>query len=790
MTNNDFPQFFSKENQQNNKIIKRPLCELSNFKDGDQVLFLRPHKILDAQIDKNRLFLTCSTKSFWNQTVQTHETQVNQFTSADNLDGFMEIEITFWSDSIFRIRFAENNLYEKINLQSPLQKEMIIGNPISDLNIQIDSTENELTAKTEQITLKISKEPFNIKAYDSNNNLFFEQRKYELITSDTFDMSVAKTQNKTACFEALSMTPNEEIFGLGERFDYVGRRGKQTDFWNKDAIGTSNTRTYINVPFWFSTRGYGMFLNSTAKTEWEIGTREFCSASVGIDDEFMDYFVIYGPSPSEILYKYCTLTGFAPTPPVWSFGLWMSRNSYISWDVVHEVADEIRSKEIPCDVLHLDTAWFHEDWNCDLRFSTERFENPEYHMNKLKEQDFNISLWQYNFIPPRDNNLNYQEALENDYLALDKAGNPYQYDKSVKGSWIDDVVIDFSNKDAATWYGRQIEKLIKMGAAAIKVDFGEGIPEDAIYQNIDGSKFHNLYSLLYTKAIANATYNISKENIVWARSGTAGSQRYPVHWGGDSQCSWAGLAGTVKGALSIGLSGFPFYAHDIGGFIGRPSPELYIRWAQFGLFSSHSRCHGCGNDNSREPWSFGAEAERIFKTYAKIRYQLLPYIYNEAQKSSKTGKPMVRSLVLEYPKDRQVWSIEDQYLFGDSLLIAPVLEPQENTSYRTLYLPKGTWIDYWTKDIIHSHGQWIKKYVNLETLPIYVKAGSIIPYGTPKYATKNEIGPIDHLEIYKGNNGRLDYDDNETKFSIILESSKLIVNGLDSKTEIQIYGEN
>jgi len=788
MANNDFPQRFLKNNKEKQPIIRRPLCDLSDFKDDDQVLFVRPYKILDTQLDHNRLHIICSTKGFWNQTVQTHETQMNQFIADEDLEGTMEIEISFWSDSIFRIRYAENNLYEKIEAQSPLQKEMIVGKPESDLDIHIESTEEKLIVKTGLIELRISKEPFNIKAYDHENNLFYEQRKYELFTSDTFDMSIAKTNNKTACFEALSMTGDEEIFGLGERFDYVGRRGKQVDFWNKDAIGTSNTRTYINVPFWFSTRGYGLFLNSTAKTEWEIGTREFCSASVGIDDEFMDYFIIYGPSPSEILYKYSTITGFAPTPPVWSFGLWMSRNSYISWDVVHEVADEIRSKDIPCDVLHLDTAWFEEDWNCDLRFSKERFDNPEYHLKKLKEQGLNISLWQYNFIPPKDNNVNYKEALEKDYFALGQDGNPYQYPKNVKGGWIDDLVIDFSNDDAVEWYGQQIENLITMGNAAIKVDFGEGIPEDAIYKNIDGSKFHNLYSLIYTKVIADATYNVSGENIVWARSGTAGSQRYPIHWGGDSQCSWAGLAGTVKGALSIGLSGFPFYAHDIGGFIGRPSSELYIRWAQFGLFSSHSRCHGCGNDNSREPWSFGPEAESIFKKYAKLRYQLLPYIYNEAKKSSQTGKPIVRSLVIDYPKDRQVWTIENQYLFGDCLLIAPVLEPMENKSYRTLYLPEGTWIDYWTKEIIHSRGQWIEKYIDLETMPIYVKGGSIIPYGVEKNSTKNEIGPIDHLEIYMGNDGLLDYDDNTTKFNVTLKSSELNFNGLDTMPTVNKYG--
>ncbi len=576
---------------------------------------------------------------------------------------------------------------------------------------------------------------------------------------------------------------------MGERFDYVARRGKAVDFWNKDAIGTSNRRTYINVPFLFSTRGYGLFLNSACRTEWEIGTLEAATLGFAVEDSQLDYFVIYGPTPAQILHQYAGLTGFAPVPPVWSFGLWMSRNSYESWEVVEQVAKELRAREIPTDVLHLDTAWFQEDWNADLRFATDRFAEPAKHLQALKAQGFRVSLWQYNFVPSRADNVNYKEGVEKGYFALDQDGKPFTHLPGATGSYIDDAIIDFSNPAACEWYANQIKALIRLGAATIKTDFGEGIPEAAIYQHIEGRRFHNLYSLVYNSVIAGAIREVSGESIVWARSGTAGSQRYPIHWGGDSQCSWSGLTGSLRAGLSLGLSGIPLFSHDIGGFSGRPDPELYIRWAQFGLFCSHSRCHGAGNNNSREPWSFGEEANRIFKQYAQLRYRLLPYIYNEAHKCAASGKPMVRALVLDYPQDRNVWHIEDQYLFGDALLIAPVFVPLEETRVRSLYLPQGTWIDYWTKELRVSRGEWIEREVDLDTLPIYVKAGSVLLYGTARQSTENQIGTIEQLEVYAGRTTDFayNYNDGVTEFQVRQQASGLTIEGLTNQPTVSIF---
>jgi alpha-D-xyloside xylohydrolase len=468
-----------------------------------------------------------------------------------------------------------------------------------------------------------------------------------------------------------------------------------------------------------------------------------------VEEESIDYFVIYGPDPASILARYAGLTGRAPVPPVWSFGLWLSRNSYTSWDVVHEVVDSADAHNLPFDVIHLDTAWFKEDWNCDLRFSAERFADPAAHMARLRGRGVRVSLWQYNFIPPCEDNQNYLEARERGYFVQAEDGGEFSYPDGTIGSWIDDQIIDFTKPDAVAWYARQIEELIRKGAAAIKVDFGEGVPDRAKYENLPGNRVHNLYSLIYTRAIAEATHRASGEWIVWARSGTAGSQRFPVHWGGDSQCSWAGLRGTLKATISIGLSGIPYFSHDIGGFIGRPSAELYIRWAQFGLLSSHSRTHGAGDQNSREPWSFGDDADAIFRDFARLRYSLLPYLLVCAHDAADRGLPVVRSMLLEFPDDDIAWTLEDQYMLGGSLLVAPVLAPMDREAARRYYLPPGTWYDYWTKERIESTGEWREEEVRLDRIPVLVRGGSVIPYTAARTRTGNTVLPIVRVEAYE-----------------------------------------
>lgn len=733
----EFPQFKTAESGEAEK----------NSINKYSVVHNRPDKILDVEETDLGIILTLSTSAKKANLSYTHETAIYLLKPCDTAIDRLYVHIEIWSETIFKVLISNEKNPESPFKNIPNEMRMLTAKP-EKVKFNVSDNDSEIIVKTSKTEIHIDKTQFKISAYDNNGRMFYSQRKNDFRTPDTCDMAVGTFNSEYQTYEALELDSDEIIYGLGERWDSIVRNGRTVDFYNKDAVGTTSKRAYVNIPFYISTRGYGLFLNSGAETTWDIATDDCSSLQFSVSDHQMEYFIMHG-NPKEIIKSYCSLTGFAPLPPLWSFGLWMSRNSYVSWDVVNDIADKVRENDIPCDVLHLDTAWFKTDWDCDLKFSDERFPHPTEHMAKLKEQGFHTSLWQYNFIPPNADNTHYQEAVKNGYLAKNESGKPYQLPEKCQGSWVKDVIIDFSNPSARKWYGDKIYNLIKMGAGAIKTDFGEGIPEEAVYQNISGRHFHNLYSLVYNHTVFNATKKASGESIVWARSGTAGSQRYPLHWGGDSQCSFEALASTLRGALSLGLSGIPFFSHDIGGFLGLPSDELYIRWSQLGLFSSHARCHGAGDTTHREPWSFSKEACDIFRYYDKLRYSLMPYIYKEAEKCTKTGLPMMRALYLEYPKDRNVYHIDDEYMFGDSILIAPVLAPLSKTDVRNVYLPQGVWFDFFTKERIESTGMWTERKIDLKTMPMYIKEGTKLEYCSADKTLINGYGEITETQIWK-----------------------------------------
>lgn len=761
------------------------------FRFGEYVPVVRVGNIVSLEQSGSHIYIKCEALPHVNTIYQWHETRVHRIVPEENSESdrhsALYMDISFWSPHVFRFQFSQTKPpWDSRVLPNP-EHRMLIGSPQDDVELQVTKNERGYSVKTEAIELEIESSPFRLRALDLQGKAFWGQRRSELLTSDLMDLSVAMLGNRSCCFEAIEFGAQDEIFGLGERFDYVPRSGKAVDFWNQDVLGASTVRSYLNVPFFFSTAGYGLFVNSSCRIEWEIGTLEAFCAGFGVEDNVLDYFVIHGPSPKEILRRYCGLTGFAPLPPVWSFGLWMSRNSYLDWDVVFDVAKGLRTRKIPADVIHLDSAWFKEDFNCDLKFSEERFPEPEKHMEQLKAEGFRVSLWQWNYVSRREDNINFVDGREKGFFAKGSDGELYGQAERTKGEWINDAIIDFTNPDAAAWYSAQIENLLKMGAATIKTDFGEGIPSEAIFKEISGDRFHNLYSLVYNATIFNTVKSVTGESIVWARSGTAGSQRYPVHWGGDSQSTFEGMAGSLRGMLSAGLSGFSFFSHDIGGFLARPDSELYVRWAQLGFFSSHSRCHGAGNDNAREPWTFGEEANDIFVFYDQLRYRLLPYIINQAKICCNEGIPLVRALVLEFPEDINVWRIQDQYMFGDAILVAPVLEPLCRSRIRKLYLPQGIWYDFWTKEKIESFGEWIETEIDLKKMPMYIRSGRIIPYGKQRLCTNNEVGEIKKLEIYPGKETKLNYDDKEKQFAVIWDGTEILITGHIFEPEITVF---
>ena len=505
-----------------------------------------------------------------------------------------------------------------------------------------------------------------------------------------------------------SLAPGEKIFGCGESFTRLDKRGQKVVLWTDDANGVENQGMYKPIPFFLSSRGYGMFIHSSTPITCDFGNYFSGVNSLMLGDDELDLFVFLG-APKEILEEYTRLTGKSPMPPLWSFGLWMSRCTYSSEVEVRDVAARLRQNRIPCDVLHLDTGWFETDWRCDYEFSKSRFIDPVKMMADLKSDGFHISLWQLPYFVPK--NTLFTELVDKGLAVRDRKGNlPYE-----------DAVLDFSNPKTVDWYQAKLAHLLQMGAGAIKVDFGEAAPNDGLFASgRTGFYEHNLFPLRYNKAVAEVSRKVTGQNLIWARSAWAGSQRYPVHWGGDAENTDDGMAAELRGGLSLGLCGFSFWSHDAGGFVARASENLYRRWLAFAVLTSHTRCHGT---SPKEPWEYGPAFVDDFRRIDELKYRLMPYVYAQAKDSSERGLPMLRALFVEYPEDPGAWLVDDEYLFGRSMLVAPLLH--ENATGRDVYLPPGAWLDYQTGKAYS--GGW--QHIEAGELPIVmlVRDGTVIP---------------------------------------------------------------
>ncbi|MDD3321925.1 MAG: alpha-xylosidase [Paludibacter sp.] len=521
---------------------------------------------------------------------------------------------------------------------------------------------------------------------------------------------------------SLHAAPDECFYGTGERFTKMDLSGKTMQLRNLDGQGVNNSRSYKSIPFYLSSENYGLFLHTTSFAKFSLADHSTRSAQVMVEEPVVDFFLIGGDTPEEILFGYRQLTGFPSMPPLWSFGTWMSRMSYFSAKEVTEICDRMRAEDYPCDVIHIDTGWFETDWLCEWKFNEERFPNPKEFIGNLKKNGYRVSLWQLPYISY--NAIQYKEADENEYISKSERVLTGSSNFSVQDFA---GTIDFTYDKATEWYKDLLRNLLEMGVVCIKTDFGEDIHLGAEYRNMSPEKLHNLYPLLYQKAAYEVTKEVTGNGIIWARAGWAGCQRYPLHWGGDSACSWDGLAGSLKGGLQLGLSGFGFWSHDVPGFHGVPNfmnsvipDDLYVRWTQFGVFTSHLRYHGT---SKREPWHF-PNISGIIKKYWKLRYQLIPYILEQSEITTRTGMPVLRAMILHYPNDKTCRQIDDQYFFGENMLVAPVINPENK---RDIYLPEGMWVHFFTKEVFEGE-RWLKKVeVPMDEIPVFVKQGAKIP---------------------------------------------------------------
>ena len=590
----------------------------------------------------------------------------------------------------------------------------------------------------------VKEKPVRLSAYDH-----FSPPRY-----DALPLAYCETEGKvdraTLSFEC----KHDECFaGTGERFTKMDLSGHTFYLKNQDGQGVNNRRAYKNIPFYLSSRLYGVFYHTSRYCKLSLADHSTRSVQFLNEAPVVDAYLIGGSSPERILYNYRTLTGFPSLPPLWSFGIWMSRMTYFSADEVQEICDRLRREKYPCDVIHLDTGWFRTDWLCEWKFNPERFPDPVGFLKGLKEDGYRVSLWQLPYVAEGAEQIT--EAKENRYIA--PLTKEQERAEGSNFSTLDYAgTIDFTYPAATAWYKGLLKELLDMGVVCIKTDFGENIHMDADYYAMSPEELNNLYALLYQKAAYEITKEVTGDGIVWARSAWAGCQRYPLHWGGDSASTWDGMAGSVKGGLHFGLSGFGFWSHDVPGFHSLPnfmnSPldeKVYMRWTQFGVFTSHMRYHG---SFKREPWHYPTIAPLV-KRWWKLRYRLMPYIVEEARRSTETGYPMVRALLMHHPDDRQVWHIDDEYYFGSEFLVAPVMNSEDK---RDVYLPEGQWVDFFTGERFEG-GRWLKGVeCPLERMPLYVKEGaeiSLYPDLDPQHTDQMDLSKAEKLVIDATFNG-------------------------------------
>ena len=631
-------------------------------------------------------------------------------TEYDN-DPNLSFKIDFVSPRCVRIRLATSPI------ESPRKDSesiMLAGAVPSSSAWRLVSNNNIVAYKTEYGSIEIRKYPWRIVLKDKNGKIMTQTR--HLIDNDSsqvkllpFSFIKRGSDNSRSINPVLTIAPGERIYGCGESFGALNKVGQKVQIMVTDPQGPETDGQYKPVPFFFSNRGYGVFLHTSAPITADFGASYIGADRLFMADEQLDMFVFFG-EPKDILNEYTNITGKSPMLPLWTFGTWMSRITYFSQEEGLEIAKQLRQHKIPSDVIHFDTGWFGVDWQCDYEFAKDRFKDPKGMLDQMKRDGFHTCLWQLPYFTPK--NRFFREIVDGGMAVKNAAGSlPYE-----------DAVLDFTNPKTVSWYQSKIEGLMKLGVATIKCDFGEAAPYDGFYHNGRGGLYeHNLYPVRYNKALwEQVERSHPGEGVIWARSAWAGSQRYALHWGGDAATTNTGMLGDLRGGLSFGLSGFSFWSHDMGGFVTASPEDIYRRWLPFGFLSSHTRAHGAP---PTEPWLISESFTKAFRQSAEMKYKLMPYVYAQAKDCTERGLPMVRALLVEFPDDPGAWLVEDEYMFGSQILVAPLLESGNS---RTCYLPRGKWIDYQSGKVYEGGYQTIE--VGEIPAVILVRDGSLIPH--------------------------------------------------------------
>jgi len=697
-------------------LMNQPLDMSTDFRDLSNTLFFADHlESFDAKsgeglVNWKRGHLM-PRQAFNTNGAQPRKMRMLDFpfTAYEN-DPNLKFKIDFVTPRTVRIRMLTTPVEPK-----PAASIMLAKEPGRDGSWKVIETNDKIIYSSDYGTIQINKNPWRIVLKDKAGRILSQ-------TAALSDADSTQVKYTPFCFvkrgsdnarrinPVFTLTADEMIFGCGESATGLNKAGQKVNLFVTDPQGPETDQMYKPIPFFMSNRGYGMFMHTSAPVTCDFGATYIGLNKMFMGDENLDLFVFFG-EPKDILDEYTDLVGKPGMPPLWSFGTWMSRITYFSEKEGYDVAANIRKNKYPCDVIHFDTGWFDVDWQCDYKFSENRFQNPQQMLKDLRSQGFHVCLWQLPYFTPK--NRYFSELIEKDMYVKNGNGElPYE-----------DVVLDFSNPETVKWYQDKLAGLLNIGVSAIKVDFGEAAPLNGIYASGKSGWYeHNLYPVRYDMAVSEITKKLHNENIMWARAAWAGSQRYPLHWGGDAATTNTGLLGTLRAGLSFGLSVFSFWSHDMGGFVKSTPEDLYCRWIPFGFLTSHTRAHGAP---PTEPWLYDSKrVQDVFRKSAEMKYRLMPYVYAQAKECTEKGLPMLRALFVEFPDDPGAWKVDDEYLFGSQILVAPLLE--SGMTGRTVYLPEGKWIDYQTEKVYE--GGWHR--IEAGSLPIImlVRDGSVLPH--------------------------------------------------------------
>ena len=586
-----------------------------------------------------------------------------------------------------------------------------------DAHVRIEENEEQLIYQTGSLKAVIDKAPNGYKMAFYEGDTFLTESSFRNLAY----MQNTKT-GKNYMLEQMFLDVDEYVYGLGERFTPFVKNGQVVEMWNEDG-GTASEIAYKNIPFYVTNKGYGILVDNEGDVAYEIASEKVERVQFSVEGERLDYYVISGKTPMGTVEKYTELTGKPALPPAWSFGLWLTTSFTTNYDEATTSAfiQGMADREIPLHVFHFDCYWMDAYEWCNFEWDPATFPDPKGMLKRYHDRGLHICVWINPYIGQKS--CLFKEGKDHGYLVKKTDGSVWQTDLWQPGM----ALVDFTNPDAVAWYQGKLKTLLDMGVDCFKTDFGERIPVKEIeyFDHSDPVKMHNYYTYLYNQAVFELLERErgTGEAVLFARSATVGGQQFPAHWGGDCSASYVSMAETLRGGLSLSLGGFGFWSHDISGFESTAPADIYKRWCQFGLLSSHSRLHG--SSSYRVPWMFDEEACDILREFVNLKCRLMPYRYGQAVRSHEEGRPVLRPMFLDFPEDRACDTLDRQYMFGDSLLVAPIFKENGEVQY---YLPEGTWYNLITGAEV-SGGKWQKETHDYHSLPLMIRPNTVLALG-------------------------------------------------------------